>query len=729
MKTRFLKIVDPKKYRESRAFSLDAYDTSKPADHRPDRYSIDSPYQQLVDPREFEEQVIRESNSEQKEDNKPIPSRLKAINNDLKVVCFVTNWSFYRKKDGKYVPENLNPKLCTHIIFVYAKLDPDLLELIEFDKWTDLENQLYSRTVGLDRDVSVLLGIGGWTDSVGDKYTRLVSNARNRKNFIQKAISFLREHRFKGLHFDWNYPICWQSDCKAGQATDKDYFSIFMEEMSREFKKYNLILSTSISGYKEIIAKSYDMKSLSRSVDFFTVMTYDYHGSWETKTGHVSPLYGSNDDTYPQYNTDFAMQYLVNLGADKEKLIMGIPFYGQSFTLSKQKSNQAFNSVALGPGMAGEFTLQPGMLSYSEICDNIRTKQWVKGFDQSKKSGPYASDGKQWVGYDDVEMVRIKTRYAANEGFGGVAAWTVDLDDFNNRCCFESSPLLKAINREIGRLTSRVPSGQDCTPEKMPVTPTPPTMATTLESGQAGIPSASSSTPGSYFTSPKPTTTSSTTTTMRTTTSSVSRPTVPQPINVMPSSCEEGTFQPDPSNCGAYYICSNNNLVQSQCPNNLHWNNGAKSCDWPANAQCEIRETQPAETSTTKKRRKKTTTSTTTEATTTTTTTTTRKPKTTTTTTTTRKPPTTTPYLITTMSTRKTTKIKEQPTTMSYETYPTTTERQTTRSKSTPRPDYYTSIILMTQLDSRTSTTKRPSGAKRPPCVNGQYYPHKTCEK
>lgn len=47
------------------------------------------------------------------------------------------------------------------------------------------------------------------------------------------------------------------------------------------------MLSTSISGYKEIIVKSYDLKELSNAVDFMTVMTYDYHGSWETETGHV----------------------------------------------------------------------------------------------------------------------------------------------------------------------------------------------------------------------------------------------------------------------------------------------------------------------------------------------------------------------------------------------------------------------------------------------------------
>jgi len=35
-------------------------------------------------------------------------------------------------------------------------------------------------------------------------------------------------------------------------------------------------------------------------------------------------------------------------------------------------------------------------------------------------------------------------------GYGGATMWTVDLDDFQNLCCFESYPLLKTINRALG---------------------------------------------------------------------------------------------------------------------------------------------------------------------------------------------------------------------------------------------------------------------------------------
>jgi hypothetical protein len=32
------------------------------------------------------------------------------------------------------------------------------------------------------------------------------------------------------------------------------------------------------------------------NLDFINIMSYDYHGTWETRTGHVSPLYASPVD-------------------------------------------------------------------------------------------------------------------------------------------------------------------------------------------------------------------------------------------------------------------------------------------------------------------------------------------------------------------------------------------------------------------------------------------------
>lgn len=47
---------------------------------------------------------------------------------------------------------------------------------------------------------------------------------------------------------------------------------------------------------------------------------------------------------------------------------MGMPLYGQSFTLADPKNN-GLNAKAPGPGQAGEFTRAAGFIAYYEVRD------------------------------------------------------------------------------------------------------------------------------------------------------------------------------------------------------------------------------------------------------------------------------------------------------------------------------------------------------------------------
>lgn len=49
---------------------------------------------------------------------------------------------------------------------------------------------------------------------------------------------------------------------------------------------------------------------------------------------------------------------------------MGVPLYGQAFTLSDPKNN-GLNVKAPGPGTAGEYTRAAGFLAYYEVSVNF----------------------------------------------------------------------------------------------------------------------------------------------------------------------------------------------------------------------------------------------------------------------------------------------------------------------------------------------------------------------
>ena len=61
-------------------------------------------------------------------------------------------------------------------------------------------------------------------------------------------------------------------------------------------------MSAAVSPSKKIIDVGYDVPSIAQDLDWINVMTYDYHGHWVKKTGHVAPFYGHPDDDFSYFN-------------------------------------------------------------------------------------------------------------------------------------------------------------------------------------------------------------------------------------------------------------------------------------------------------------------------------------------------------------------------------------------------------------------------------------------
>ena len=79
------------------------------------------------------------------------------------------------------------------------------------DPGTDMRNEFYSKVTALRRKgIRVSIALGGWNESGGGKFSRLVNDPEARKNFIESAVEFIDTYGFDGLHFDWQYPKCWQ---------------------------------------------------------------------------------------------------------------------------------------------------------------------------------------------------------------------------------------------------------------------------------------------------------------------------------------------------------------------------------------------------------------------------------------------------------------------------------------------------------------------------------------
>lgn len=65
-----------------------------------------------------------------------------------------------------------------------------------------------------------------------------------------------------------------------------------------------LIITMAVPASLEYAGKGYDIKALDQYLDFFNLLTYDYHSSYETATNHHSPLFRPKDVSEFDYRAD-----------------------------------------------------------------------------------------------------------------------------------------------------------------------------------------------------------------------------------------------------------------------------------------------------------------------------------------------------------------------------------------------------------------------------------------
>ena len=277
-----------------------------------------------------------------------------------------------------------DPKAMTHINYAFGHVNetfnginvdnPDRLHKI-----ADLKKQ--------NPELKVILSVGGWGSG---RFSEMAADSLNRAAFAADSKRVIDEFNLDGIDIDWEYPTSSEAGISSSPE-DTDNYTKLMRDIRGQIGADKLLTLATPGN-----AKYYDFPAILPYVDFVNIMSYDIG----RVPYHQSPLYPSKNT---RLSADEALKAHLAAGIPKEKLTLGLPFYGRGF--KEYPDYMDFKDLEVREGC-------------KIVWDSIAQVPYIEN-----------AAGELVLGYNDSTAIDIKCRYILDNDILGAMYWEYTCDD------------------------------------------------------------------------------------------------------------------------------------------------------------------------------------------------------------------------------------------------------------------------------------------------------------
>ncbi|MFL5702228.1 MAG: glycoside hydrolase family 18 protein, partial [Ktedonobacteraceae bacterium] len=268
-----------------------------------------------------------------------------------RIVGYFTQWGIYSGYFVKNLVTSGSASKMTVVNYAFGNINAQNLQCFEAnqagqgDAWADYQRPaLASESVDGVADVNnqplrgnfnqlrklkllypnlkVMISLGGWTWSA--HFSDAALTEQSRKTFVQSCLNQYilgnlpqlagdpaggpgaAANVFDGIDIDWEYPASPGNVGNVYRPVDTKNFTLLLAEFRKQLDALgkqtgkHYLLSIAAPAGKTQYAKI-QLNKIGQYLDWINLMTYDYHGPWETNgpTNFNAPLYGSPNDPSP----------------------------------------------------------------------------------------------------------------------------------------------------------------------------------------------------------------------------------------------------------------------------------------------------------------------------------------------------------------------------------------------------------------------------------------------
>lgn len=244
----------------------------------------------------------------------------------------------------------------------------------------------------------------------GDANATFLNNTNAQETLIDSVISLLNLREANGVNLDF----------EGLKPESKSLFTGFIKNISSRLEEKNFKLSICL--YAVDYHKVFEISEIDQYIDFYTLMAYDYYGSFSHFAGPVTPLQSS--EIFGQNSMESSVTYYLNQGIDPSKLIVGLPYYGAEWIV---------NDTAV-KSKATRFISHP---TYSRVKSNYIDSLDIKPIFNTEASVTYFSLVEndtiyRQVWFEDTTSLSKKYDWIKSQGLSGVGIWALGYDDGYN---------------------------------------------------------------------------------------------------------------------------------------------------------------------------------------------------------------------------------------------------------------------------------------------------------